>query len=69
MIAIITISFPASNGSGKFINGNTVTDEHDSSDDTGSDGETHKTSKLLKKRHKKSFCQQKICLVVSQSIN
>lgn len=45
---IITINIPASKDTGKFTHGKAVGDEHDSSNDTGSDGETHKTSKLLK---------------------
>ena len=34
---------------GELPKSNTVADEHDSSDDTGSDGESHETSNLLTK--------------------
>lgn len=44
----IPVTIPTSKDSGKFTHGKAVGDEHDSSNDTGSDGETHKTSKLLR---------------------
>ena len=46
-MTIIKVSIPASKYFGKFTYGKAVADEHDSSYDAGSDGETHKTSKLL----------------------
>ena len=39
---------------GELPKSNTVADEHDSSDDTGSDGESHETSNLLTKCRFKS---------------
>jgi len=45
---ITVIIILASKDPGKFIHSKAVGDEHDSSNDTSSDGETHKTSKLLK---------------------
>ena len=47
MIIVIIISL-AAHDMGKLPKSNTVADEHDSSDDTGSDGESHETSNLLK---------------------
>ena len=49
MIITIFVSTTASSKDiGKFTQSKAVGDEHNSSNDTGSDGETHKTSNLLK---------------------
>ena len=45
---VITIIILAAHDMGELPKSNTVADEHDSSDDTGSDGESHETSNLLK---------------------
>ena len=44
---VITIIILAAHDMGELPKSNTVADEHDSSDDTGSDGESHETSNLL----------------------
>ena len=45
---IVIIIILAAHDMGELPKSNTVADEHDSSDDTGSDGESHETSNLLK---------------------
>ena len=45
---IVIIIILAAHDIGELPKSNTVADEHDSSNDTGSDGESHETSNLLK---------------------
>lgn len=49
----VTVSWLASKDSGKITHSKAVADEHDSSNDTGSDGEAHKTSNLLKDKRRR----------------
>ena len=48
MMIVVIIIFLAVHDMGELPKSNAVADEHDSSNDTGSDGESHETSNLLK---------------------